>query len=118
MLDKILVPSCAICDEPITAERESREHAIPAAIGGRLKVKGFICRRCNSDSGSLSRDDRKRLFRRDKTPQRSGTKTAILMSVFCPAPPYGPTRRGWPAVMHDPLACLYVDCLSLAPHIL
>jgi HNH endonuclease len=52
MLDKMLGPGCAICDEPITAESESREHAIPAAIGGRLKVRGFICRRCNSDSGS------------------------------------------------------------------
>jgi hypothetical protein len=51
MLDKTLAPNCAICSEPITGESESSEHAIPAAIGGRLKVRGFICRRCNSDSG-------------------------------------------------------------------
>jgi len=51
MLDKTLAPNCAICGGLITGESESNEHAIPAAIGGRLKVKGFICRRCNSDSG-------------------------------------------------------------------
>lgn len=42
---------CAVCGEPITAESDSEEHVIPEAIGGRLKVKGFICRRCNSNTG-------------------------------------------------------------------
>lgn len=52
MFDKTPIPSCAICKGPVTGESASSEHMIPAAIGGRLKVKGFICRCCNSDSGS------------------------------------------------------------------
>lgn len=44
--------SCAICGDPITAENDSKEHLIPEAIGGRLKVKGFICRHCNNNAGS------------------------------------------------------------------
>lgn len=43
---------CALCSVPITAENESAEHIIPNAIGGRRKVHGFICRKCNSTKGN------------------------------------------------------------------
>lgn len=47
----IIMGRCAICDEKITSLNDSKEHVIPQAIGGRLKVRGFICRKCNSGSG-------------------------------------------------------------------
>ena len=40
---------CALCDMEIT---RYKEHVIPNAIGGRKKVKGFICKSCNSKSGA------------------------------------------------------------------
>ena len=43
---------CALCGCVLTADNDSEEHIIPNAIGGRKKVRGFICRTCNSDSGS------------------------------------------------------------------
>jgi hypothetical protein len=43
--------NCVICDEPINVENDSDEHVIIEAIGGRLKVNGFICKRCNNDAG-------------------------------------------------------------------
>lgn len=43
--------SCVLCDCILTDESSSREHLIPRAIGGRKKVKGFICRQCNSNAG-------------------------------------------------------------------
>ncbi|MEB0092882.1 HNH endonuclease [Pseudomonas sp. CCI1.2] len=42
---------CALCDVEITEENDSREHIIPNSIGGRKKVKGFICNPCNNQSG-------------------------------------------------------------------
>lgn len=42
---------CVICVAPIEASNDSVEHVIPHAIGGRWKVKGFICRPCNSRTG-------------------------------------------------------------------
>lgn len=42
---------CAICQKSITIETNSKEHLFPNAVGGRKKVPGFICRRCNSDAG-------------------------------------------------------------------
>lgn len=44
-------PNCALCDISITIENDTKEHIIPNAIGGRKKIKGFICRACNSTSG-------------------------------------------------------------------
>lgn len=41
-----------ICDEEITAENDTAEHIIPNAIGGRRKIKGFICRQCNNTAGA------------------------------------------------------------------
>lgn len=42
---------CALCDSAITAQNDSREHIIPNAIGGRKKIRRFICKRCNNESG-------------------------------------------------------------------
>ena len=42
---------CAICDTPISAKNDSSEHVIPNSIGGRLKVRGFICSVCNNGMG-------------------------------------------------------------------
>lgn len=43
---------CAFCDVEITEEIDSREHIIPNSIGGRKKVKGFICNQCNNKTGA------------------------------------------------------------------
>ncbi len=43
---------CALCDEIITPDTDSREHVIPQAIGGgNCVVSGFLCSVCNSKSG-------------------------------------------------------------------
>lgn len=44
-------PKCALCDETITSQNDTKEHLIPNAIGGRKKIKGFICESCNNSSG-------------------------------------------------------------------
>lgn len=43
---------CALCDVEITDGLDSKEHIIPNSIGGRKKVKGFICNQCNNKTGS------------------------------------------------------------------
>lgn len=45
---------CALCPNEITDENDSKEHIIPSSIGGRKKVKGFICKTCNSLFGGES----------------------------------------------------------------
>lgn len=45
------LPNCALCDIVITNDNDTKEHIIPNAVGGRKKIKGFICRACNSSSG-------------------------------------------------------------------
>ena len=47
----MISPKCAICDVEITDDNDTKEHLIPNAIGGRKKVKGFICKSCNNKSG-------------------------------------------------------------------
>ncbi len=42
---------CALCDEKFVSTNNSREHVIAQAIGGRKKVKGFLCKDCNSRCG-------------------------------------------------------------------
>lgn len=42
---------CALCDVVITHDNDTKEHIIPNSIGGRKKVKGFICNTCNSITG-------------------------------------------------------------------
>ena len=42
---------CALCSELLADGDDSREHIIPNAIGGRRKIEGFLCRKCNSKTG-------------------------------------------------------------------
>ncbi len=42
---------CACCPSEITEINDSEEHVIPNSIGGRKKVRGFICITCNSSFG-------------------------------------------------------------------
>ena len=51
MPDETTRQRCVICDDIISADNDSKEHVLTEAIGGRLKVKGFICRRCNNNAG-------------------------------------------------------------------
>lgn len=43
---------CALCEIVITQDNDTKEHIIPNAIGGKKKVKGFICGNCNNRSGN------------------------------------------------------------------
>lgn len=47
-----LPKKCALCSSEITNENDSKEHIIPNSIGGRKKVKGFICSICNRKFGN------------------------------------------------------------------
>lgn len=40
--------TCYYCNDTLTSENESIEHIIPNAIGGRLKSKELLCKKCNS----------------------------------------------------------------------
>ncbi|QKJ36721.1 HNH endonuclease [Pseudomonas sp. MPDS] len=42
---------CALCEKRIEIANDSREHIIPQSIGGRRKIRSFICIDCNSRSG-------------------------------------------------------------------
>lgn len=42
---------CAFCESKITEINDSKEHVIPNSIGGRKKVRGFVCITCNSSLG-------------------------------------------------------------------
>lgn len=44
--------NCWLCSVALTLENDSKEHVIPQAIGGRKTVSGFICRRCNNETGT------------------------------------------------------------------
>lgn len=48
----MISPQCALCDVVITEDNDTKEHLIPNAIGGRKKIKGFICEPCNNVSGN------------------------------------------------------------------
>lgn len=43
--------NCTLCEKPLAVAGDSAEHIIPNSIGGRRKVRSFICRLCNSRSG-------------------------------------------------------------------
>lgn len=47
-----MVYKCILCSVGITEENDTAEHIIPNAIGGRKKVRGFICNSCNNTSGN------------------------------------------------------------------
>lgn len=42
---------CALCDTPMDAGNDSKEHLISNAIGGRWKLPGVLCVTCNSKAG-------------------------------------------------------------------
>ena len=42
---------CALCQTPLMKANRTKEHIIPNAIGGRKKVRDFICKRCNDETG-------------------------------------------------------------------
>jgi hypothetical protein len=42
---------CVFCESEITKGNDSSEHVIPNSIGGRKKVRGFLCRTCNNSLG-------------------------------------------------------------------
>lgn len=42
---------CVRCDRAIDDSNDSEEHVIQNSVGGRLTVRGFICRACNSRTG-------------------------------------------------------------------
>lgn len=51
MPDEMHESRCIVCSQLIEASNNSKEHIIPEAIGGRFKVKNFICRTCNNNAG-------------------------------------------------------------------
>ena len=42
---------CALCSSLFTEQNRSREHIIPAALGGHRTVADFLCRTCNNRTG-------------------------------------------------------------------
>ena len=42
---------CALCQTLLTRDNNTKEHVIPNALGGRKKVRNFICKRCNDKTG-------------------------------------------------------------------
>lgn len=43
--------NCALCDKSFAIVGDSDEHIIPNSIGGRRKIRSFICTGCNSRAG-------------------------------------------------------------------
>lgn len=43
--------NCVICNYSFQNIQDSNEHIIPNALGGRKKIKGFICVDCNNKTG-------------------------------------------------------------------
>lgn len=46
-----MLKRCSICEAPINENNNSKEHIIPNALGGRLKIYNFICKTCNNTTG-------------------------------------------------------------------
>lgn len=42
---------CALCLTQITEENNTNEHIIPNSIGGKKKIRNFICNECNNKTG-------------------------------------------------------------------
>ena len=51
-MDKVKQQSCALCGGLFEQLNGDEEHIIPNAIGGKKKVGGFLCRKCNNDTGT------------------------------------------------------------------
>ena len=45
--------TCIVCAKPITADTDSKEHLIPASIGGRASVTGVLHKACNNQAGQI-----------------------------------------------------------------
>ena len=45
------VHHCVLCEAPLVGEARTREHLIPASLGGRRRTSMALCRRCNSTTG-------------------------------------------------------------------
>ena len=48
----IIMNNCYLCRQVLSKENESVEHIIPNSIGGRLKSKKLLCKKCNSKLGT------------------------------------------------------------------
>ncbi|WP_248914681.1 HNH endonuclease [Pseudomonas moorei] len=44
---------CVLCETPLDSENDSEEHIVINAIGGRYKVPGVLCVKCNNGSGQI-----------------------------------------------------------------
>ena len=44
--------SCTLCKGPFEQLDDHGEHIIPNAIGGKRKLKGFLCQKCNKATGA------------------------------------------------------------------
>ncbi|NVJ54687.1 MAG: HNH endonuclease [Campylobacteraceae bacterium] len=42
---------CFLCNLIITKDNDTKEHILPNALGGIKKVEGFICDKCNNETG-------------------------------------------------------------------
>ncbi|MFN3072310.1 HNH endonuclease [Acinetobacter sp. TY2] len=42
---------CVLCSTQITEENNTKEHIIPNSIGGKKKIRNFICNDCNNKTG-------------------------------------------------------------------
>ncbi|VWD45875.1 hypothetical protein BLA18112_07121 [Burkholderia lata] len=51
MDEAITTFNCTLCDRPFTHVGNSDEHIVPNSIGGRRKIRSFICVNCNSRTG-------------------------------------------------------------------
>ena len=50
--ETILRKYCAVCSDLLTEENDSWEHVIPNALGGKRRIRGFICNTCNRRTGN------------------------------------------------------------------
>ncbi len=77
---------CALCLAPITASNSTREHILPNAIGGRRRTRDFICKRCNSETGSAWDSELARQFQLfcvmfDVSRQRGGNQAVLVKTL-------------------------------------
>ena len=75
------MPNCVLCETLLTAEARSREHVIPASLGGRKRTSMSLCRQCNSATGHEWDAELERQLR------------AVSLIVFPPDHPCGQKQR-------------------------
>ena len=42
---------CVLCETPLVGDARTREHVIPASLGGKRRTLKALCRKCNSTTG-------------------------------------------------------------------